>query len=212
MNDIIKEYKWRYATKKFNAEKKISEEDISTLKEIMRLAPSSYGLQPYEVIIVENNKIREELCEKAGMHQPQIKDASHLIVFAINTKIDEEYLNHFINKTSETRQIPLEELKGRHQLMSSAVIQQSEEWKENWAKNQAYIGLGNLLSNASRLKIDACPMEGFNREKFDKILKLSDKNLSTAVIATLGYRDESDVVKDAEKVRKSEKEFFNYIS
>lgn len=212
MNNILEEYKWRYATKKFNSEKKISDKEMSVIKEVMRLAPSSYGLQPYEIIIVENDKIRKELCEKAGMNQPQIKDASHLIVFARNTKINEEYLNHFIDKVSETRNIPKEDLKSRHQLMSTAVIQQSEEWKKNWAKNQAYLGLGNLLSNASRLKIDACPMEGFNAEKFDDILKLSDKNLSTAVIATLGYRDESDAAKNAEKVRKTEDEFFNYIS
>ncbi|MGO3689510.1 MAG: NAD(P)H-dependent oxidoreductase [Psychroflexus halocasei] len=212
MNNILEEYKWRYATKKFNSDKKISDKEMSVIKEVMRLAPSSYGLQPYEIIIVENDKIRKELCEKAGMNQPQIKGASHLIVFAYNTKINEEYLNDFIDKTSETRQIPKDELKSRHQLMSSAVIQQSEEWKKNWAKNQAYLGLGNLLSNVSRLKIDACPMEGFNAEKFDDILKLSDKNLSTAVIATLGYRDESDDAKDAKKVRKTEEEFFNYIS
>lgn len=212
MNNILEEYKWRYATKKFNSEKKISDKEMSVIKEVMRLAPSSYGLQPYEIIIVENDKIRKELCEKAGMNQPQIKDASHLIVFAYNTKINEEYLNHFIDKVSETRSIPKEDLKSRHQLMSTAVIQQSEEWKKNWAKNQAYLGLGNLLSNVSRLKIDACPMEGFNAEKFDDILKLSDKNLSTAVIATLGYRDESDDAKDAKKVRKTEEEFFNYIS
>ncbi|MGO2101424.1 MAG: NAD(P)H-dependent oxidoreductase [Psychroflexus halocasei] len=212
MNDILKEYKWRYATKKFNPEKKISDKDMSVLKEAMRLAPSSYGLQPYEILIIKNDEIRKELCEKAGMNQPQIKDASHLIVFARNTKINEDYLDYFINKVSETRSIPKEDLKSRQQLMSTAVIQQSEDWKTNWAKNQAYIGLGNLLSNASRLQIDACPMEGFVTEKFDKILNLEEKNLSTAVIATLGYRDESDAAKNAEKVRKTEEEFFNYIS
>lgn len=211
MSDILKEYEWRYATKKFDASKKISDSDISVLKEVMRLAPSSYGMQPYEIIIVENEKVRQELCEKAGMKQPQIKDASHLIIFANNTIIDESYLTKYIDSISKVRDIPKEDLKGRQQLISSAVIQQSEDWKKNWAKNQAYIGLGNLLATASRMQIDACPMEGFTTEEFDEILGLANKNLSTAVIATIGYRDEADAAKDQKKVRKSEKEFFNYV-
>lgn len=130
MSDILKEYEWRYATKKFDASKKISDSDISVLKEVMRLAPSSYGMQPYEIIIVENEKVRQELCEKAGMKQPQIKDASHLIIFANNTIIDESYLTKYIDSISKVRDIPKEDLKGRQQLISSAVIQQSEDWKK----------------------------------------------------------------------------------
>ncbi|MDN6310135.1 MAG: NAD(P)H-dependent oxidoreductase [Flavobacteriaceae bacterium] len=212
MSDILKEYEWRYATKKFDASKKISDSDMFVLKEAMRMAPSSYGMQPYEMIIVENDKVRQELCEKAGMNQPQIKDASHLIVFANNTKIDEAYLTDYIDSISKVRNISKEDLKGRHQLISSAVTQQSEDWIKNWAKNQAYIGLGNLLATASRMQIDACPMEGFSTEKFDEILGLANKNLSTAVLATLGYRDHADAAKDQKKVRKSKEEFFNYIS
>jgi nitroreductase len=210
MNTYIENLHWRYATKNFNPEKQVSKDDLETLLEAIRLSASSYGLQPYEVMVIEDPEVRAKL-KLAAFGQPQITDSSCLLVFAFNTKVDEHYLEEFIKNNSETRNIPVEDFQDLKEMIQNSVLTFTEEAKHNWASRQVYIALGNLLSAAADLKIDVCPMEGFNSAEFDELLDLESKNLKSVTLATIGYRSETDQLKDALKVRKSKDELFTRI-
>ncbi|AFU70039.1 dihydropteridine reductase, putative [Psychroflexus torquis ATCC 700755] len=210
MNKYIENLHWRYATKNFNPEKQVSKDDLETLLEAIRLSASSYGLQPYEVMVIEDPKVRAKL-KPAAFGQPQITDSSCLLVFAFNTNVDEHYLEEFIKNNSETRNKPVEDFQDLKEMIQNSVLTFTEEAKHNWASRQVYIALGNLLSAAADLKIDVCPMEGFNSAEFDELLDLKSKNLKSVTLATVGYRSETDQLKDALKVRKSKEELFTRI-
>jgi nitroreductase len=210
MNTYIENLHWRYATKKFNPEKQVSKVDLETLLEAIRLSASSYGLQPYEVMVIGDPEVRAKL-KPAAFGQPQITDASYLLVFAFNTKVDEHYLEEFIKNNSETRNKPVEDFQDLKEMIQNSVLTFTEEAKHNWASRQVYIALGNLLSAAADLKIDVCPMEGFNSAEFDELLDLKSKNLKSVTLATVGYRSETDQLKGAIKVRKSKDELFTRI-
>jgi nitroreductase len=207
MSDFITNQNWRYATKKFDAAKKISTQDLNTLKEAIRLSSSSYGLQPYKVIIVENPELRAQLLP-AAYGQSQVVDASHLIVFANETNVDDETINRYINRISETRGIPAESLAGFGNYMKGGINSMPEDVKNIWAAKQTYLALGNLLNAAAELKIDITPMEGFVPAKVNEILGLDKLNLNATLIATIGYRHEEDATQQYKKVRKSNEELF----
>jgi nitroreductase len=143
--------------------------------------------------------------------QPQIVDAQYLMVFCYNTIIDEAYLDELIKNTSETRGVSIESLEGMRQAIKGSVLQFNQEQKEQWAWRQAYIALGFLLNAAPKVNVDVSPMEGFQNDKYDEILKLKEKNLKTGVIAAIGHRSEEDELKDALKVRKPENELFHEL-
>lgn len=210
MSNYIENLHWRYATKKFNPEKEVSEKDLETLLEAIRLSASSYGLQPYEVYVIKDPEVRAKL-QPAAFGQPQITDASYLLVFAYNTNVDQDYLDSFIKNNSETRNQPVEDFKGLKDMIEAAVLGFSDDMKEVWASRQAYIALGNLLSAAAEMKIDVCPMEGFNPDEFDKHLDLKSKHLKSVALATIGYRSEDDQLQNAKKVRKSAEELFTRL-
>lgn len=210
MEKYLENLNWRYATKKFDPEKKINKEDLEKLMESIQLSASSYGLQPYEVFVIEDSEIREKL-KAASWNQPQITDASHLIVFANLTSVNEAYIDSYIEKISNIRNIEKENLVGLKDMLQNNIAKLPQDEQKIWAANQAYIALGNFLSAAAEMKIDTCPMEGFNAEEYDKILGLKEKGLSTAVIATLGYRSEEDAMQHAAKVRKNKEELFHLI-
>jgi nitroreductase len=207
MSDFITNQNWRYATKKFDAAKKISTQDLNILKEAIRLSSSSYGLQPYKVIIVENPELRAQLLP-AAYGQSQVVDASHLIVFANETNVDDETINRYINRISETRGIPAESLAGFGNYMKGGINSMPEDVKNIWAAKQTYLALGNLLNAAAELKIDITPMEGFVPAKVNEILGLDKLNLNATLIATIGYRHEEDATQQYKKVRKSNEELF----
>lgn len=210
MSDYLKSLEWRYATKKFDASKELSEDQLNLLLDSIQLTASSYGLQPYEVFIVEDKEIRTKLSD-AAWNQPQILDANYVLVFAVNTNVDETYLEKYMQNTAATRNISLEALSGFSDMIKNTVLTFPQEQKVEWAKRQAYIALGNLLSTAAVHKIDACPMEGFDAAQFNEILDLPSKNLDATVIATIGFRAEDDQMKDAKKVRKPKNELFTKI-
>lgn len=201
---------WRYATKKFNPEKEISQEDLNILLESIQLTASSYGLQPYEVIVVKDQATREKLKEVAW-NQTQITDASYLLVFANLKSVTENYVHTYLDNIAETRNLSREDLKGMEDMIKNTTLKLPAESQNAWASKQAYIALGNLLSAAANLKIDTCPMEGFDAEKFDEILGLKDRNLTTAVIAPIGYRSEDDQYQHLAKVRKSKSDLIEVI-
>lgn len=210
MNSVIEHRTWRYATKKFDATKKVSEQDLETLLEATRLSASSYGLQPYHVFVISDQEVREQL-KPASWGQSQITDASHLIVFANTKDFGEELVDDFIENTSSTRNIPAENLKGYSDFMKSKLISLPLEAKDTWTAKQAYIAFGNLMQAAAELKIDTCPMEGFEPEKYNEILGLDEKNLNAAVVLAIGYRSEEDATQHLPKVRKSKEELFTHI-
>lgn len=210
MNKLIEDLNWRYATKKFDTSKKLDQETLDTLKEAVRLTASSFGLQPYEVFVINNQELKNEL-RTVSFDQPQVSDCDYLFVFAINTNIDDEYLDQFINNIAETRELATSDLEGMRQAISGSILQFSQQEKLDWAKRQAYIGLGNLLSSAAQLKVDVSPMEGFENEKYNDILNLKSKHLASTVIAGVGYRSTDDDNANAKKVRKSNEEFFNHL-
>jgi len=207
MSDFITNQNWRYATKKFDAAKKISTQDLNTLKEAIRLSSSSYGLQPYKVIIVENPELRAQL-QPAAYGQAQVVDASHLIVFANETNVDDDTVNQYINRISETRGIPAESLAGFGDYMKGGINSMPQDVKNIWAAKQTYLALGNLLNAAAELKIDITPMEGFVPAKVNEILGLDKLNLNATLMATIGYRHEEDTTQHYKKVRKSNEELF----
>jgi nitroreductase len=207
MSTFLENQNWRYATKKFDATKKISTEDLNFLKEAIRLSTSSFGLQLYKVIIIENPELKAKLLP-AAYGQTQITDASHVIVFANQTVVNDSDIDAYIKNTSEIRGIPLEALTGFGDYMKGAVKPIPTEMKAIWTAKQTYLALGNLLNAAAELKIDATPMEGFDAKKFNEILGLDALNLNAAVIATVGYRHEDDATQHYKKVRKSNEDLF----
>ncbi|WMW78653.1 NAD(P)H-dependent oxidoreductase [Flavobacterium sp. 20NA77.7] len=210
MSTFIEHQNWRYATKKFDTSKKVSNSDLQTLKKAIQLAASAYGLQPYKVLIVENPELRTQL-QTASWGQSQIVEASHLLVFANISKIDEAYIDAFFENTANTRNIPIEALDGYKTFMKNAILNMPEDQMNIWTSKQTYLALGNLLCAAAELKIDVTPMEGFEAQKYNDILGLSAKGLNASLVATIGYRHEEDQLQHLAKVRKPETELFETI-
>ena len=207
MSNFIKNANWRYATKKFDTTKKISKQDLETLKEAIRLSASSFGLQPYKVLIIENPELRAKL-QPAAWGQSQIVDASHLIVFANITNFGETEIDLSIANLIETRGLPADSLKGYGDFMKSKIVTLPEDVRNTWASKQTYLALGNLLNAASELKIDVTPMEGFEPAQVNEILGLGKLGLNATLLATIGYRHEEDATQHYAKVRKSNEELF----
>lgn len=206
-HSIIENLNWRYATKKFNSEKKIAKSDLEILKEAVRLSASSYGLQPYQVILLENEDLREQV-KAVAWNQAQITEASDVLIFANITNPGTEEVQDYISNMAAIREIPEASLKGFADMINNAVTNLTPETKDNWTAKQTYIALGTLLSAAADLKIDTTPMEGFDPNAVNKILGLPEKGLSATLIVTLGYRDENDATQHFKKVRKSNEELF----
>lgn len=207
MNTFLENQNWRYATKKFDSSKKISTEDLNTLKEAIRLSSSSYGLQPYQVIIVENPELRAKLLA-AAYGQSQVVDASHLIIFANELNVGDDAIDKYIRRIGVTRDIPVESLAGFGSYMKGTINNLAEDAKNIWASKQTYLALGNLLNAAAELKIDVTPMEGFNPAQVNEILELDKLGLNASLMATIGYRHVEDATQHQKKVRKSNEELF----
>lgn len=210
-NQLLEQLNWRYATKQFDPNRKISASDWTTLEEALRLSPSSGGLQPWKFIIITDPAVRAKL-RPASYGQPQITDASHLVVFAAKTNFNEADVDAHLQNVSKTQNVPLEALAQFRGMLVGGIVQAMDETTRNfWARNQAFIALGNLLTSAALLGIDACPMEGFDRAQYDEILGLKAKGYSSAVIATLGYRSPTDKYAAAPKVRYAREQIFQTI-
>lgn len=207
MSKFIESQNWRYATKKFDANKKISDSDLEILKEAIRLSSSSYGLQPYKVLLVESPELRAKI-QPAAWGQSQIVEASHLFVFANIVNVGGKEIDTYVNNIAETRGIPVENIAGYGDFMKSKIASLPEDVKNTWAAKQTYLALGNLLNAAAELQIDATPMEGFEPEKVNEILGLNELGLNATLIATVGYRHEEDANQHVKKVRKSKEELF----
>lgn len=201
---------WRYATKGFDTEAKISDTDIQQIVEAVRLTPSSYGLQPYKILVVSDQETKLKL-HKASYGQSQISDCSHVIVFCVDSELSSAHVDSYMELLCETRGVALDSMDTYKATIAGFVNSMSEADRTVWAKKQSYIGLGFLLFACAERKIDACPMEGFVANEYDEILGLKEKGLTTSVVATLGFRDENDKTQHRAKVRKPSEAFADFI-
>jgi len=208
--NIIDNLKWRYATKKFDTTKKVSAENLELLKEAVNLSASSYGLQPFKILIIENPEIREKL-RAAAWGQPQITDSSHLLLFCNYLEVGPEKVDGYLKLRADINNLKLEDSKDYGDMMKSLMAALTPEQMEVWTSKQTYIALGTLLAAAAELKIDSCPMEGFDKVEFNKILGLNEKGLSASVIGAVGYRSQDDPYVVFKKVRKPLAELFETI-
>ena len=208
--NIIRLLNWRYATKSFDTSKKLNDVQLATLLNAIQLAPSSYGLQPYQIIVVSNQEVKEVL-KGAAYGQPQLAQASHVLVFARTKNYTIAHVDEYAANIIATRGVTAEELKGYVDTMKGTVKSQTQDELAVWNSKQAYLALGILLESAALNGIDACPMEGFDAAKFDEILRLDAKNLASVVIATIGFRSTEDDTQHYKKVRKSKEDLFIHI-
>jgi len=205
--DILSKLNTRYATKVFDPTKKVSEADMEKLLEAIRLSASSYGLQPYKILVVEDPQIRTEL-RKFAWDQSQITDASALLIFAADVETNAKSVDEFVDLISQTRNIPKDALSGYADMMKGSIQGQTPEQIETWVSKQAYIALGFGLVSAAVLDIDACPMEGFSPADFDRILDINKLGLKSKVIMAVGYRSDEDHYAHLAKVRQKKEDLF----
>lgn len=207
---ILENLNWRYATKKMNGTI-VPQDKVDTILEAARLAPSSSGLQPYEIIVISNKELLEKIKPIAN-GQTQITDCSHLLVFAAWDTYTEDRINEVFKRHSTERNMP-ESVSDAYRLMLiGAYPKRPAEENYQHAAKQAYISLGIAMTAAAELKVDATPMEGFNYNGLDELLGLKEKGLRTAVILPLGYRDEAnDWLMNLKKVRTPKDKFITEI-
>ncbi|MEN9313240.1 MAG: hypothetical protein RIT42_1346 [Bacteroidota bacterium] len=199
--NIIEDLNWRYATKRYT-NKPLSEEQVNTILETIRLSATSLGLQPFEIYDIRSTELRTQL-RKAAYNQPQLTEASHVLVFAVWTEVTEAMVDEYLQFVASTRNRELAQLDGFRKSILGYLGNKETEDIIKWASNQAYIALGKAMAAAAQLRIDSTPMEGFNNQTVDELLGLKEKNLHAAVMLTLGYRDtENDPLAVAKKVRK----------
>lgn len=198
---LLEALNWRYATKVFDATKKIPDDVWQTLKQALVLTPTSYGLQPYQFLVIDNPAKRAELLPHAW-NQRQVVDASRFIVFTAQTKVTEADVDKLINHTSHARHIPAESLNPyRGMMVSDLVNGPRSKITHEWATRQTYIALGNLMTCAAVLAVDTCPMEGFSPPEFDRLLGLENSGYASVVCCALGYRSANDKYASLAKVR-----------
>ena len=196
----------RYATKQFDTEKKVSQQDIDTILESLRLTPTSYGLQLMKVIVVENKALRKELLQHS-YNQNQVVDASHLLVLCREINFTDKHIEDYISNISSTREIEIKNLAGFKTMLKNFKESTSKEEQINWMNNQIYIALGNLLTSCAVLGLDSCPMEGFVTEKYNAVLNLTNDQLEAVLTIPIGYSAQNDTYKTMKKVRRKKNDF-----
>jgi nitroreductase len=199
-DEVLAQLKWRYATKKFDPTKKIAPDLWAKLELAAIHAPSSYGLQPWKFVVVTDPAVRAQLLP-VSWNQPQITDASHLIVFAAKNPPTAADVDAYVAHIAQVRGAALQSLDGYKQMMLGSLGRMDAAAAHRWAARQTYIALGVFLASAAMMGVDACPMEGFQADKYDEILGLKEKGLGSVVIATAGYRSTDDTNAALAKVR-----------
>lgn len=200
--DVLTGLQWRYATKKFNNTKNIPSEKMDIITKAFNLTATSYGLQPVRLVVINNKELQNQLLPHA-MGQRQVAEASHLLVFCIEKDVKSPYVNDYFDNVRDTRATPEKTLAPFRQMLADKFDAQQKDETRNWAINQAYLAMGNLMTVCALEGIDACPMEGFKPEKFDDVLELADLNIASVLIMPIGYRADDDMFAAFEKVRRS---------
>lgn len=211
MSNLLDKLNWRYATKKMDPSKAVEQEKVDRILEAIRLTATSSGLQPYEVIVVTNKALREQIVPHAW-NQAQITDGSHLLVFAAWDNYTEERINNMFDLVNDERGFKNEGWENYRQMLLSTYPPRDAETNYQHAARQAYIGLGTALIAAAEEGVDSTPMEGFDPAKVDEILGLTERGLRSVILLPLGYRAaEGDWLKDLKKVRRAKQDFITEI-
>jgi nitroreductase len=210
VDPLLAALRWRYAVKAFDPGFKIDAETWSALEESLVLAPSSFGLQPWRFLVVDDPAVRAEL-RPASWNQAQITDASRLVVFAYKKSLSPADVRRYVERTAEVRGVAPATLAGFEQMMVGHLAKLGPAAADEWAKRQVYIALGQFLASAALLGIDACPMEGFDPAKYDERLGLARDGFGSVVLATAGRRAASDKYAAAKKVRFATREVVRHV-
>jgi nitroreductase len=200
--NIVEKLQWRYATKKFDPNKKLSVKKLGTLKHAFNLTATSFGLQTITMLIISDMELRRVLLKHA-YNQKQVLEASHLLIICIQDNITDTDVDKFFDNTKSIRKTPDEILDPYRNNLKKMMQKMTIEERQRWSLNQAYIALGNLMTVCAVEEIDSCPMEGFSEKQFDDILDLKSKNLKSVLLLPVGYRADDDFFADLKKVRKS---------
>ncbi len=196
--DIVDCLNWRYAVKKFDSTKKLDDAVYKKLEDALRLSASSFGLQPWKFVVVTDPEIKAQLPAFSwGQTQPQ--ECSHLVVICRIAELDEQYVDRYVSKIASSRNVSVESLASYTGMMKGFLKNPAD--KKHWMEKQCYIALGTLLTAAAALGVDACPMEGFDADAYDRILGLTDKGCRSVVVCPLGYRAADDKYAQLTKVR-----------
>lgn len=210
MHTILEDLNWRYATKKFDPDKRVSADNLHIIKESLRLTATSYGLQPLKFILVESPDLRERL-KTASFGQTQITDASHMIIICSYINIDSTHIDAYMEDVASAQSISIEETAGFGEYVKQMIVPLSIEEKSSWSSRQAYIALGQVMHTCASLRIDATPMEGFDATAYDEILNLEKQNLHATLVCAIGYRHDNDEAQYRTKVRRSSDKMFEII-
>lgn len=198
---LLDALKWRYATKFFDANKKIPDDVWQTLEQALVLTPTSYGMQPYRFIVMTAAEKRAELLAHSWS-QKQVIQCSHYVVFTARKKLTEADVDHWIQHLAEVRKVSVESLMAYRGMIVGDVVHGSRgKISHEWAARQAYIALGNIMTCAAMLGVDACPMEGIVGAEYDRVLGLIDSGYATVVACAFGYRSEKDKYAGIPKAR-----------
>ena len=192
---------WRYAVKKFDPKKELPAEKLERLKEAFNLTATSYGLQPIRLVVLRHPELQRQLIAHS-YGQPQVADASHVLVLCIENKVDHAYINAYFDRVQEVRGTSEEILEPYRRQLEKEFRRKSEEQIRTWATHQAYLALGNLLTVCAFEKIDSCPMEGFDPEAYGRLLGLEQQGLSAVLVLPVGYRSGDDPFSGFPKVRR----------
>jgi nitroreductase len=208
---LLNSLQWRYATKVFDANKKIPTETWAILEKALVLTPTSYGLQPYKFLVINDPAKRAALLPHSWK-QKQVVDASHFVVFTVRTEMTEADVDKFMKRVVEVRNLPVDALSGYRGMIVGDVVHGTRgKIAREWATRQAYIALGNLMTAAAIVGVDTCPMEGLSPADYDKVLGLENSGFATVVACALGYRSENDKYANLTKVRYDAKDLIKQI-
>lgn len=210
IQEILRQSNWRYAVKQFDPNQKLSEEQVQLVKSVLRLSPSSFGLQLWKFLFVEDQHIRSQLRAQAW-NQSQVEDASHLVVFCRPASVGPQDVERFMSHVASIRQVPVETLAGYASVVNSFISKFSPDEANAWMDRQIYLAMGNLLACCAMAGIDACPMEGFESKGVDSILGLPEKGLRAVVLCAVGFRAENDKYAKLRKVRYPEEAIISTI-
>jgi nitroreductase len=200
-SELIKSLHWRYATKRFDPKLKIPADLWRTLEEALVLTPSSFGLQPWKFLVVTDPAVKVRL-RAASWGQPQIEECSHLVVYTARQSMQIEDIKRFLERIAEVRGVSVESLSDYRDMMAGSLIQGPlAQVVEQWTAKQVYLALGNFLTCAAILGVDACPMEGLDPGKYDQILGLEGTGYHSLVVSAAGYRAQDDAYATLAKVR-----------
>ena len=205
MNKTIDSLYWRYAVKKFDPRKMLPEDKLKKLKEAFNLTATSYGLQPIRMLVLHNRGVQETLVAHS-YGQRQVADASHVLIICIESVIDKNYIEGYFSRVHQVRGTPDEILQPYRKALVESFRDKTTEEIQTWARYQAYLALGNLLTVCAVERIDSCPMEGFDPVAYARVLKLSGTGLEPVLVLPVGYRSEEDAFSDFKKVRRSLKD------